>query len=150
MTKHNLNVHLTWLVGSSTFVPPPPGPTLQSLDVALPFSSGSEDPLNEVHAPVIDLRIAGRSIGHDVGNPRPLSASAINQLPANTSTGEASENMARLQSGPKVNNRSKLLSQGSLQVFRTPKQNLSRPWSSSLRDQYSAPYEKGWLGDLDC
>ncbi len=141
MTKNNLNAHLSWLVGSSPFVPPTPGPTPLSVESALPFSSGSEDPLHGEPTPVASHPV--NRIGHDVVVADLLSASANRQHPANTQIPNNIRNMARLQSGPKSDKKPKLMSQGPLEALRTPRTNHNRPLSSSLRDQYSAPYEKG-------
>lgn len=141
MTKNNLNAHLSWLVGSSPFVPPIPGPTPLSVESVLPFSSGSEDPLHGEPTPVANHPV--NRIGHDVVVADLLSASANRQHPANTQIPNDIRNMARLQSGPKSDKKPKLMSQGPLEALRTPRTNHNRPLSSSLRDQYSAPYEKG-------
>jgi len=141
MTKNNLNAHLSWLVGSSPFVPPTPGPTPLSVESVLSFSSGSEDPLHGEPTPVASHPV--NRIGHDVVVADLLSASANRQHPANTQIPKDITNMARLQSGPKSDKKPKLMSQGPLEALRTPRTNHNRPLSSSLRDQYSAPYEKG-------
>ena len=148
MTKNNLKTHLTWLVGSSTFAPPPPRPIPLSVESTLPLSSGSEDPLHEEPAPAAYFPPSRQTAGHDVGvgNPRP--EFACPQLPANTPPTEDTETMARLQSGSKSNNKPKLLSQAPLGKLRTPTPNQIRPSSVSLRDQYSAPYERGLFKGL--
>jgi len=141
MTKHNLNAHLSWLVGSSPFVPPPPGPTPPSAESVLPYSSGSEDPLHGEPTLVASHQV--NRVGHDVDVADLLSASANRQHPANTQVPDGTRNMARLQSGPKSDKIPKLMSQGNLEALRTPRTKHNRPLSSSLRDQYSAPYERG-------
>lgn len=141
MTKNNLNTHLSWLVGSNPFVPPPPGPTPLSVEPVLPYSSGSEDPLHGEPTPVA-TQPASRA-GHDILFEDLLPAPANRPHPANTQIPNNTRNMARLQSGPKSDKKPMLISQGLLEALRTPKTNHTRPSSSSLRDQYSAPYEKG-------
>jgi len=141
MTKNNLNAHLSWFVGSSPFVPPRSGSTPLSVEPVLPYSSGSEDPLHGEPTPVASHPV--NRFGHDVDVADLLSASAIRQHPANTQVPNHTRNMARLQSGPKSDNKPKLMSQGPIEALRTPRSHHNRPLSSSLRDQYSARYEKG-------
>lgn len=141
MTNNNLNTHLSWLVGSSSFVPPPPRATPLSVESVFPYSSGSEDPLHGEPTPVASHPV--NRAGHDVLFADLLSASANRHHPANTQVSNNTRNMARLQSGPKSDKKPMLISQGPLEALRTPRINHNRPSSSSLRDQYNAPYEKG-------
>ena len=145
MTKNNLNKHLSWLFGSSTFVPPPPEPTPQFIEGTLPLSSGSEDPLHEEHAPSTNLQSRLTSTVRNVGVARSLQEPAIPELSNDSLSILIPTTMARLQSAPKSNIRAKLLNQA---PHGTAKADPIRPSSSSLRDQYCAAYDDGLSFDV--
>ena len=144
MTKTNFNPHLSWLIGSSTFALPPPGTSSLPVESTFRLSSGSEDPLHGEPGPAIRHRPCRKTPENNVGVARLPPASACSQPLTHLSPTEYIEAMARLQSASKSNVRPKLLSQASFEAPRT----LRAEKRSSLRDQYSAPYEKGMSQDL--
>ena len=141
MTKNNLTEHLTWLIRSRNFVPPTHIPIPPSTEPDLSFSSGSEDPLHgqpeATNGAPPNNQIAIDDVGH------PLSQLARSQNLSTSLSFHSTNLMARLQSGPRSSKMSKLLSQALPGQLQTPKSQSSRVPSTSLRDQYSAPYETG-------
>lgn len=132
MTRNNLREHLTWLIASIPFNPPPPGdnsPTPQS------FSSHS----NKESLPEIDTARSGEcpqngvssgGEGENYSENQPLPASQVPVFPSE-------ETMARLQSGPRTSKKSCLLSQPVLEPLQTPKASQPRDSSRSLRGHAS-------------
>ena len=144
MTKTNFNIHLSWLIGSSNFALPPPGPSSFSAESTLRLSSGSEDPLHGAPGLAIHYRPCRKIPENNVGVARLSPASACSQPLTHLSPTQHTEAMTRLQSASKSNARPKLLSQASIEAPRT----LRAEKRSSLRDQYSAPYERSMSRDL--
>ena len=120
MTRNNLREHLHWLVSSKPFAPTPPGtpapasylspaqidPPYDPLQVELRGTSTTRS--SEIH-------VAGGEIDHAGGEfefARPL-------LPASLYNIGKSEEMARLQSGPRSNTK-RLLSHASPDPVQTP------------------------------
>ena len=139
MTKTNLREHLNWLVSSNSFTPRTPGPTPPDIVTSTSFSSASEDPLHYHRSDIFDAPVSRQTIRNNAEEPlfhsvgfwdtdKPLSAPDANA-------------MARLQAGS--SSRSKLLSHDVSGQLQTPTSHHSRRPSTSLRDQYTAPYEKG-------
>ena len=144
MTKTNFNIHLSWLVGSGTFALPPPGPFPLSAESTFRLSSGSGDPLHGEPGLAIHYRHCRKTPENIVGVARLRPTSARSQPLTHLSPTQYTEAMARLQSASKSTARPKLVSQASFEASGT----LRTEKRSSLRDQYSAPYQKGVSRDL--
>ena len=143
MTKNNLKEHLNWLLSSDVFTTPTLGPT----------------PPDTVASPTTSL--AGGEPTHDKSSSAiraPVSRQPTRDNASLQSTGSQSlgksliasdiESMARLQAGSST--RSKLLSRDIPSQLQTPTPYYDRVTSTSLRDQYNAPYEKGAFQDHEC
>lgn len=139
MTKNNLRGHLNWLVSSNSFAPPTPGPTPPDIVASTSFISASEDPLHNHQSGGFDVSIYRQSDRDDVEEP--FSQLVPLRHPDNSLSAPDTNAMARLQAGSST--RSKLLSHDVSGQLQTPTSHHSRPPSTSLRDQYTAPYEKG-------
>ena len=138
MTRHNLKEHLTWLLGSETAFPPPGDPSLlQSLSAAsITVEEGSNSPEG-----LLDRTIATADVDfRNVAEPRRLPEFVRPSLPAHSGDLNASEDMARLQTGPRSATKSRLLSQASPDLSKTPTPHAIPSNSASLKDQYSAYY----------
>ena len=140
MTKNNLKEHLNWLLSSDIFAAPTLGPTRPDTVVSPPTSLAREEsthhkPSNAVGVPVIRQLIRDNALLQSTGS-RSLGKSLI-----------ASDigSMARLQAGSTT--RSKLLSRDMPSQLQTPTPYYDRVTSTSLRDQYNAPYENAAFQD---
>ena len=144
MTKHNLNEHLHWLIGSSIAEPPEPAyaPRYTTLFVtdALSLSSGVE------HTGLDSI------VEETDGNTR----SSLRQqefvrptLPASVLITEGEDEMARLQSGPKTSKKSRLLSERIPIALQNATTTSIRKPGTSLKDQYSAQWDRSPYGRQD-
>ena len=140
MTKNNLKEHLEWLLSSDIFAAPTRGPTppetVISPSTSLARGESTHDkPFNAVEAPV-NRQPARDNVLLQSTNSRSLNKSLI---------ASDIDSMARLQAGSIK--RSKLLSRDIPGQLQTPTPDYDRVTSTSLRDQYNAPYEKGVFQD---
>lgn len=138
MTRHNLEEHLTWLLGSETAFPPPGDPSLlQTLSAA---SIIVEERLDSPEG-LLDRTIATADVDvRNVAEPRKVAEFVRPPLPAHSGDLNASEEMARLQTGPRSATKSRLLSQASPDLSKTTTPRAIPSHSASLKDQYSAYY----------
>ena len=143
MTKNNLGAHLTWLLSSSTLIPPTPDPPPSDVATTPVSSVESEDPLHIDLCDEVGTSYSPKPTACDVGVPAQHFALPITQNSDESLSVQNRKAMARLQSGPKPSTKSKLLSQGLPSQVQTPRSQKSRAPSTSLRDQYNALYETG-------
>ena len=137
MTKHNLEEHLSWLLGSKPFAPPPARPTPPG--EPSPLIPDIEADLQE--SVIHDTRIQGDNV-----QSQRITDSAQLPLPSRHWNSGGTETMARLQSGPRSTTKPRLLSRISPDPLQTPAPYTSRVSGNSLRDQYSAAYEQSKHG----
>ena len=143
MTKNNLTLHLSWLVGSIGFAPPSTGLDGPWLETTIASSSGSEDPLHGDP----NLRVAfapakerqRRCVGSTKSTPDILHPPFQGETPSSN----APTTMARLQSASKSNKKPSVLTLAPSAQLQTPNTYQSEPRSTSLKDQYTAPYQRG-------
>ena len=143
MTKTNLGAHLTWLLSSSTFLPPAPHPLPSNVATTPVSGVESEDPLHIDLCDEVGTSYSPKPTACDVEVPSQHFALPITQNSDESLSVQNRKTMARLQSGPKTSTKSKLLSQGPSGQVQTPRSQKSRAPSTSLRDQYNALYETG-------
>ena len=140
MTRHNLNQHLHWLLGSLPTAPPQPAFApliISSVEDASP-SSQDVDHL-ESYLVVEDADGNVNSSARQPEFVRPTT-------PASVLNNRAGNEMARLQSGPKSSHKPRLLSERIPVTLQTPRfPTIPKP-GSSLKDQYSAQWERGPSG----
>lgn len=148
MTIHNLKEHLSWLLRSETAVPPPGDSSLiQRLSAATIIV---EEGFNSLEG-LLDRPIATADVDfRNVAEPRTLTEFVGPSLAASSGdleTGvgeagveEAGVEMARLQTGPRSATKSRLMSQVSPDLSKTPTPRATPSNSASLKDQYSAYY----------
>lgn len=138
MTRHNLKEHLTWLLGSKTAAPPPGEPSPLQTRSASPttIEEGTDAPEG-----LLDRTTATADLNFEnVAEPGRVPEFVRPSLPARSGAFEASEEMARLQTGPRSVTKSRLLSQASPVLSKTPTPRANPSNSASLKDQYSAYY----------
>ena len=135
MTRHNLNQHLHWLLGSSHIEPPQPahGPLPTSVADAL-------SPPPEVEHPRLDS-IVEKVDGH-VNHSAQQQEFVRPTQPASVLNRQAGNEMARLQSGPKSSNKPRLLSEHIPIALQVPTPTSIRKPGTSLKDQYSAQWDR--------
>lgn len=138
MTRHNLQEHLSWLLRSETAVPPPRDSSLiQRLSAATIIVEEGFDSLEGLR----DRPIATADVDfRNVAEPRTLTEFVRPSLAANSEDLEAGVEMARLQTAPRSATKSRLMSQASPDLSKTPKPRAIPSNSASLKDQYSAYY----------
>ena len=137
MTRHNLREQLNWILSTNASLP------LQSSQSAAPFLSQSPT----IEAPTIQHNDASVvEPEFEITNGSDASEGGRYQFlcPAIPSRGQKrppSNEMARLQSGPKSGTKSRLLSQAPPSEMRTPLSQVPQVIGSSLRDQYHAAFD---------
>ncbi len=146
MTRNNLREHLSWLVTSKPFAPPPLGPA----PPASYFSTAQDAPPNntlqeEARELPTSLLTPSHTAGGDIDNVRRDFEFARPLLPASVLNAGGSKEMARLQSAPRSNTK-RLLSHTSPDPLQTPTPYSGRRVSASLKDQYTAAFEHGSYG----
>ena len=147
MTRHNLNLHLHWLLRSLPTQPP------QSA-YAPPPTSSIEDTLSlpqevERLGPGLTVEEADGNVNSSARQPEFVRPT----LPASVLNTQAGHEMARLQSGPKSSNKPRLLSEYIPVALQTPASTSVRKSGASLKDQYSAQWERkpsGTQGRIHC
>ncbi len=135
MTRHNLNQHLHWLLGSSPAEPPQPAyvpPPTSSVENALSLSHEVDHPGLDTIDEEVDRNVKSTARQPDFLRPT---------LPASVLNTQGGPEMARLQSGPKSNNKPRLLSEHIPVALQTPTNASIRKPGTSLKDQYSAQWE---------
>ena len=135
MTKHNLKVHLHWLIACLPTKPPQPayGPLPPSVEDSL-------SPLQDIEGSGSDASV--EKLDSNVNNSAPQQKFARPSLPASVLNNQPGNEMARLQSGPKSSNKPRLLSEHIPVALQTPASTSSRKPGTSLKDQYSAQWER--------
>lgn len=140
MTRHNLNQHLRWLLGSLATEPPRPA------YAPLLASSGE----NALSLPQEVERLGLDSIVEETDSYVHSSARQPEfvrpTLPASILNAQGGHEMARLQSGPKLSNKPRLLSEHIPVALQPPTPISIRKPGTSLRDQYSAQWERKHSG----
>lgn len=137
MTKHNLNQHLHWLLGSlpskpprPVYAPPPPPSVGNASSLPQNFEHlGSDTLYGELDGNV-------NSSARQPEFVRPT-------LPASVLNTQAGNEMARLQSGPRSSNKPRLLSEHIPVALQTSASTSIRKPGTSLKDQDSAQWERG-------
>ena len=146
MTKHNLKQHLHWLLGSLPTEPPQPvyAPPTPSIGNALSLPPNLE-------------RLGSNSVvweaDGNVGSSARQPEFVRPTLPASVLNTQAGNDMARLQSGPRSNNKPRLLSEHIPVALQTPASTSIRKPGTSLKDQYIAQWERrpsGTQGRIYC
>lgn len=138
MTRHNLREHLTWLLGSENAAPPLGNPSPPQTHTA--SSTTVEEDSRSPYSLLDRTKVTTDVDSENVGEIRRLPEFVPQSLPARSGDCEASGKMARLQAGPRLATKSRLLSQASPALSQTPTPRANPSNSSSLKDQYSAYY----------
>ena len=141
MTKHNFKDHLNWLLKSNIAVP-----RYTLLATAHPswITTNSDTDCQSQRTPTAYANSQNASSGGEI---KTLKVSAPERefirpsLPASVLNGQGGDAMARLQSGSRSSNKPRLLSENIPVSLQTPASNTRVP-GSSLRDQYTARYER--------
>ena len=148
MTRHNLQLQLAWLLGSTHNVPTPPvilPPANVSVTLgAEPYSLSqfqSQIAVEFLPAGITRLDVNGQELGSDEFA-RPL-------LPASANQPSSSDEMVQLQSAAKSNMKPRLLSQALPELASTPKQHSTLKTGTSLGDQYNAAYSRENIGPMN-
>lgn len=145
MTRHNLQTHLAWLLGSphDAYIPRPTIAPLANPIVALgaePYSLSQFQSLNN-EEPLIDRTPSVVTNGHTFSD---REQSVRPSFPSGTSAQlQSSETMARLQSGIGSNTKPRLISRALPELAQTPKQLPTARPGTSLGDQYNAACSRG-------
>ena len=136
MTRHNLNQHLHWLLGSFPTEPRQPAyapaPT-SSVEAALSLPQ-------EVEHLALDTIV--EEADSNANSSERLPEFVRPTLPASVLNAQGGHEMARLQSGPKSNNKPRLLSEHIPVALQTSRLTSIRKPGTSLKDQYSAQWER--------
>lgn len=140
MTRHNLDQHLHWFLGSAPTEPQQPV-------YAPPPTSFTEDapPLpQEVERlrPATIVRESDGNVDRSARQPEFVRPTT----PASVLNNQGGYEMARLQSGPKSSKKPLLLSEHIPVALQTPNSTSTRKQGTSLKDQYSAKWESRPLG----
>lgn len=140
MTRHNLDQHLHWFLGSLPTEPPQPAYTP-------PPTSSSEDAPS---FPQAFERLGPATIGAETNGNVTSSARQPGFLrptiPASVLNNQGGYEMARLQSGPKSSNKPRLLSEHIPVALQTPISDSVRKPGTSLKDKYTAKWDRGHSG----
>lgn len=140
MTRHNLNQHLHWLLGSLPIEPPQPA--------YAPLATSSVENASSLPQEVEHLELdtiveeADKYVQSSATQPEFVRPT----LPASILNTQDGQEMARLQSGPKSSNRPRLLSEHIPVALQTPTPTSIRKPGTSLKDQYNAQWERKPLG----
>ena len=135
MTRHNLEQHLHWLLGSLLTEPPQPA--------YAPLPTSSVEDASSLPQEAERLRldiIVEEASDADSSSRQPQFVRPI--LPASVVNTQGGHEMARLQSGPKSSNKPRLLSEHIPVALQTPTPTSIRKPGTSLKDQYSAQWER--------
>ena len=136
MTRHNLNQHLHWLLGSLPTEPPQPVHAPSFISSVEDASSILQDVQQLVPYSVVEDADGNvNSSARQSEFVRPASSARV----LNT---QAGNEMARLQSGPKSSHKPRLLSEQIPVALQTPRLATIRKPGTSLKDQYSAQWER--------
>ena len=135
MTRHNLNQHLHWLLRASPAEPP------QSAYAPTPTPS-VEDALSlPQQVEYLGLDTIVEEFDSNVNSTARQPEFLRPTLPASVLNAQGQPEMARLQSGPKSNNKPRLLSEHIPIALQTSSHTSTRKLGTSLKDQYSAQWE---------
>lgn len=143
MTRHNIKDHLDWLIKAGSSQPPqpayaPPSSGLTSaLDPSLAYPS-SQQQFESISGDLADTWGVTKDVG--IFHSRPEFARPL--LPASILNAQGSDTMARLQSGTKSSNKPRLLSETIPLSLQTPTASSGRAPGTSLKDRYSAQWER--------
>ena len=140
MTRHNLNQHLQWLLGCQPTDPPQPA--------YAPLATSSVEDASSIHQEAERLGL-GTVIEKANKNARRSATQLEFVRPTVTASvldTQDGQEMARLQSGPKSSNKPRLLSEHIPVALRTPPPTSLRKPGTSLKDQYSAQWERNPSG----
>ena len=132
MTVHNLEEHLTWLIASVPSNLPSSG-----------LAAISKNPSSWGCATINEDALAINSNLNEVTECYGANFAEVDEssFPLASTSAEEANTMAKLQSGSRSTTKSRLLTEGAVEVLRTPKPQTAQPSSTSLRDVYSAPYD---------
>jgi len=138
MTKHNLREHLSWLIGCGSLQPSQLAYAPPSAGLASAFGSFLEDqsPSQGLESVLEEPNIVPNDVGGYQVEPtfaRPL-------LPASVLNAQSKDAMARLQCGPRSNNKPRMLSENIPLSLQTPTTSSARASGTSLKDQYNAQW----------
>ena len=135
MTRHNLNQHLDWFLGSSLTEPPQPA-------YAPPPTSSFPNPSSlpqEVES--LELARIVEEVDNNVHSPARQPEFVRPTLPASVLNAQEGHDMARLQSGPKSSKKPQLLSERIPVALQSSTPISVRRPATSLKDQYNAQWE---------
>lgn len=140
MTRNNLNQHLHWFLGSTHTEPPQPA-------YAPPPTSSAEDapslpPESERLRPATIVEESDGNVDSSARQPEFVRPTT----PASVLNDQGGYQMARLQSGPKSSKKPLLLSEYIPVALQTPTSTSTRKQGTSLKDQYSAKWDRRPLG----
>jgi len=143
MTKHNLTKHLSWLITSNPAVPPAPNtPRHGQSSQRVTFLEPERPSLTEsqpLEVPVLGVQAA--SAQKNARSPQTAPEFARPLFPASALNAQDKDDMARLHSAPKSNNKHRLLSETIPVALQNPSL-TSRTPGKSLTDNYSARYDR--------
>lgn len=138
MTKNNLREHLGWLIECGPCQPSQSIRTPPSAELAIALG-----PYLETQSlPQVSESIVEESTGvpSHVGDSQVDKIFARPALPASVLNAQSKDEMARLQSGPKSNNKPRMLSERIPLSLQTPVAASAPIPSTSLKDQYNAQW----------
>ena len=137
MTRHNLNEQLHWLLSCLPSEPPQTvyaPPTLLSADDAFPLPQ-------DIERSRLDI-VVDKADGNVDSSTQQTEEFLRPTVPASLLNTQTGNDMARLQSGPKKNNKPRLLSERIPVALQNAAPTSSRKPGPSLKDQYSAQWER--------
>ena len=139
MTENNLGVHLHWLLKCGSEQPPPPAYTSLLVELS-PANVTPRDSCSQASQTVSAESEVPRPGANSEGHQPPHIFARPGQ-PASVLNAQSKDEMARLQSGRRDNNKPRLLSETLPVTLQTPSNPAKRVPGTSLRDQYSAQLE---------
>ena len=145
MTENNLGVHLRWLLNCGSLQPPQPTyapPPIES-SIAPEDAHLLAQTLDDTCADAEDEELC--STTNNRSHIRPHDIARVQQS-ASRINARINDAMAKLQSGPKTSNKPRLLSEILPVTLQTPTPFTSRPPGTSLKDQYSARWNRKTAG----
>lgn len=148
MTKNNLREHLGWLIECGSCQPSQSARTPPSAELA----SALGPLLENQSPPQASESILEKSTGvpNHAGDSQVDPVFARPALPASVLNAQSKDEMARLQSGPKSNNKPRMLSERIPLSLQTPVAASAPTPSTSLKDQYNAQWASRATGKSLC
>lgn len=143
MTKNNIEDHLAWLINCGSLQPQQPVPALQFTGGSNASPTFSDGPPSSQRAEGIYGETSGGSVGNSDVSIFPSEPEFIRPvLPASALKTQGKDAMARLQAGSKSSHKPRLLSESIPLSLQTPTAPSTRAPGTSLKDRYSAQWER--------